>query len=249
MSRTCAAAVVTLIVATAGMVVGQATAFSAVPPQVTGPVVTGSASSSSNVLLFALENNTRPVPDGGFFAFDHPNLAGVSVAFGAIDPTAGDIIVGDGGNATSADLGLHGDVKVFRTDGTEIAHFAPYGISWRGAVNVAVVRTAGAATDEVVTGPGPGGGPDVKVWRWTGSEFAEVASWYAYDPNFAGGVYVAGADGKVVTGPGAGGGPDVRVFAPATSTLLAHANADTARFGAACAWVLGTSTTTASTTS
>ena len=59
-----------------------------------------------------------------------------------------------------------------------------------------------------------------------GADSALLASYFAYDPAFTGGVFVsAGADmnfdglADVVTGAGAGGGPHVKVF-------------DTARMGA-----------------
>jgi uncharacterized repeat protein (TIGR01451 family) len=76
----------------------------------------------------------------------------------------------------------------------------------------------GDGLDEIVTGAGPGGGPHVIVFSLAGGAPTTLASFFAYDPAFAGGVYVAcgdvNSDGRadVVTGAGPGGGPHVRVF-------------------------------------
>src|SRR5260370_33719098 len=65
-------------------------------------------------------------------------------------------------------------------------------------------------------GGGPGGGPHVKVFD--GKTGALLSSFFAYDPNFTGGVYVAAADvngdgrAEIITGAGRTGGPPVRVF-------------------------------------
>ncbi|MDP1794736.1 MAG: hypothetical protein Q8K63_11445 [Acidimicrobiales bacterium] len=68
----------------------------------------------------------------------------------------------------------------------------------------------------IATGPGPGGGPHVALFK--ASDAKTQINFFAYAPSFSGGVDVAlgdlNGDGKleVVTGPGPGGGPHVRVF-------------------------------------
>jgi uncharacterized repeat protein (TIGR01451 family) len=76
----------------------------------------------------------------------------------------------------------------------------------------------GDGLDEIVTGARPGGGPHVRVLSLAGGAVTELASFYAYDPAFAGGVSVACGDidgdglADIVTGAGPGGGPHVRAF-------------------------------------
>jgi len=68
----------------------------------------------------------------------------------------------------------------------------------------------GDGVEDVVTGAGPGGGPHVKMFD--GRTLAEVGSFYAFAPDFGGGVFVAATAGRIAVGAGAWGGPHVRVF-------------------------------------
>jgi hypothetical protein len=44
---------------------------------------------------------------------------------------------------------------------------------------------------ELITGAGPGGGPNVRAFSLAGGVVMEVASFYPFGPAFAGGVSVA----------------------------------------------------------
>jgi hypothetical protein len=72
-----------------------------------------------------------------------------------------------------------------------------------------------AAQPRIITGAGPGGGPDVRVF---GTDGSLKSAFFAYEPAFHGGVRVAtghlNCDGTsmVVTAPGSGGGPNVKAF-------------------------------------
>jgi uncharacterized repeat protein (TIGR01451 family) len=90
-----------------------------------------------------------------------------------------------------------------------------------------LVRTATAGCDvdgdgshEFITGAGAGGGPHVRVFGVAGGVH-ELTGFFAYDPAFTGGVFVACRDltgdgiAEFVTGAGPGGGPHVRVLSAA----------------------------------
>jgi hypothetical protein len=82
--------------------------------------------------------------------------------------------------------------------------------------------------DDIVTGPGPGGGPHVRVFDGLTHQQmpGPIGSFFAYDPSFAGGIFVAAGDvtgdgvADVVTGADAGGGPHVKVFNGATGQVV-----------------------------
>src|SRR5205814_253944 len=87
--------------------------------------------------------------------------------------------------------------------------------------NVLNKTVGGKAYDQIITGAGAGGGPNVSVFD-PQSNYAAVSSFFVYDPRFTGGVRVAGYDpftsattsspGRVVTTAGPGGGADVGTF-------------------------------------
>jgi hypothetical protein len=103
--------------------------------------------------------------------------------------------------------------------------FNAYDPRFRGGVRVATGDITGDGVIDIVTAPGAGGGPDVRVWD--GATGALVQEFNAYDPSFHGGVFVAlgdiNGDGTpdIVTGAGAGGGPHVKVFSGRDGTVLA----------------------------
>jgi hypothetical protein len=144
-----------------------------------------------------------------FLVYDSGFLGGIFVAVGDVD--------GDGVNdiITAPDAGGGPHVKVFAASGQLKSQFMAYDPAFSGGVRVATADVDGDQIDEIVTAPGPGGGPHVKALTDTGEILEQFM---AYDPKFTGGVYVAGADltgeaiDEIVTGPGAGGGPHVRAF-------------------------------------
>ena len=97
-------------------------------------------------------------------------------------------------------------MRVFRPDGTLVREFDAYDPGFRGGVTVAVADLEGTGRADIVTGAGPGGGPNVKVFGPDGSLHA---SFFAYDAGFTGGVHVTCGDRRpslIATGPIAGSG-------------------------------------------
>lgn len=116
---------------------------------------------------------------------------------------------------------LPNDFAAVRPLSGPFGDFEAYAPNFRGGVRLAVGNFDGDKFADIVTAPGPGGGPHIKIFRAVGGP---VRSFFAYEPNFRGGVYVdagnfrdhpsTGADDfdDILTGPGRGGGARVKVF-------------------------------------
>lgn len=118
---------------------------------------------------------------------------------------------------TGAGIGGGPHVRVFTKEGKPlIGGFFAYDKNFRGGVRVAVMDLNGDATQEIITGAGPGGGSHVRVFTKDGK--ALVGGFFAYGQSFRGGVSVATGDvdgdkiKEIITGAGPGGGPHVKIF-------------------------------------
>jgi phosphodiesterase/alkaline phosphatase D-like protein len=167
-----------------------------------------------------------------FFAYDASFRGGVNVAVGDLN--------GDGRLEliTGAGAGGGPHVKAFalnfsagRATTQEVASFFAYAPSFSGGVSVAAGDVNGDGAFDIITGAGPGGGPHVKAFGFGAPAPAlgarqELASFYAYDANFRGGVSVASGNinglgpDEIITGAGAGGGPHVKAFSRSTEGTL-----------------------------
>lgn len=158
------------------------------------------------------QDNTELI---GFYAYSQQFLGGVQIATGDFDGDGKDEIVtapGPGG-------GPH--VRILKIDGSsvvEVVGFYAYSPSFTGGVQIAAGDVDGDGEDELMTAPGPGGGPHVRVLDVSGTSISEMAGYYAYNPNWTGGLDISSgdvaSDGKdeVVTSAGPGAGAHVRIF-------------------------------------
>jgi uncharacterized delta-60 repeat protein len=105
--------------------------------------------------------------------------------------------------------------------------------NFAGTARVATADVNGDGVPDLITGPGPGGGPNVVVTD--GKTGAKIADFNAFETTFTGGVFVAAADlngdgkAEVVVTPDQGGGPVVAVYDGAK--LAAGLSGDAAQVG------------------
>jgi hypothetical protein len=154
-----------------------------------------------------------------FMAYSPAFMGGVFVAAGDLN---GD---GKADIVTGPDQSGGPDVKVFSgATGQVTLEFLAYPAGFLGGVRVAVGDVNGDGTADIVTGAGPGGGPQVEVFN--GANGRLLQSFFALAPQFTGGVYVAAGDvngdgrADIIVGAGAGGGPQVEVFSGANDAIL-----------------------------
>ena len=100
---------------------------------------------------------------------------------------------------------------------TLIKDIMVYGQNFTGGVVTALGDVNHDGIIDLITGPGPGGGPHIKVF--SGVDFSTVIyDFFAFETNFSGGVTVASADingdgySDILVGAGPGGGPRIQIF-------------------------------------
>ena len=137
---------------------------------------------------------------------------------GAIHVGAGDF-EGNGKNSIVTAPGIGGGPHIMVIDpltGAVKSSFFAYNTNFRGGVVVSVGDINGDGIVDIVTGAGPGGGPNVRVFDGTNNQL--ILDFMAYAPTFMGGVSIALGDVNgdvrldIITGAGAGGAPHVKAF-------------------------------------
>jgi hypothetical protein len=155
-----------------------------------------------------------------FFPYPPTFNGGVRVAVGDVNGDGkADIITSPAGGA-----GPH--IQVFDgATGAILQSFFAFSPSFTGGVNVAVGDLNGDCIADIVTGAGAGAGPHVKVFD--GRDMSLLASFFAYDPAFLGGVNVAIGNGNgdgqadVITTAPTTAGSHVKVFDGTSFDLVA----------------------------
>jgi hypothetical protein len=161
---------------------------------------------------------------GSFFAFNPSFTGGVFVAAGDVNGDGRDDVI------VSAGPGGGPHVRVYSGNGGALlGEFYAYSPNFSGGVHVAAGDVDGDGRAEIITGAGAGGGPHVRVFDTPGGVLysGTLGSFFAYNANFRGGVFVAAGDvdgdgrAEIITGAGAGGGPHVRVLRATNGQELA----------------------------
>ncbi len=144
--------------------------------------VGAAAGSTPSVRLY--NENLEPMTDA-FNAYDARFRGGVNVAVGDLDNDGSpDLVAGAGPGG-----GPH--VRAFGTNQAVKMQFFAYAQKFTGGVYVAMGDVDGDGRQEIVTGPGFGGGPHVRVWN----RFAQIKSqFFAFDSKKNAGARVSVGD-------------------------------------------------------
>ena len=179
------------------------------------PVIfAGSGSGSSIVKAFNAETGNL---NFSVAAYASSFTGGVRVAVGDFTNDGyPDVVVapGPGGGPNIRILDGHTGKQIEGPLGS----FWAYDSAFTGGVQIASADVDGDGEADVITAAGPGGGPHVKAF--SGATGKLIASFFAYDAEFDGGITVAAADltgdgkAEVAVGAGEGGGPRVTVYDP-----------------------------------
>lgn len=142
----------------------------------------------------------------GFFVFDDQFSGGTNIVISDInsDGLLEKIIV------------AAGKITIYDSSATIIKEFYPYGNKYKLAVNLALYDINSDGDKEIISAPGLGGEPYIRIFDQQG-RFVNTG-FYAYDKKFRGGVNIAVGDvnhdgeAEIVASTGLGGTSQVKIF-------------------------------------
>src|SRR5207302_1466023 len=175
-------------------------------------VTTADAGGGPDVKIFDADTGELRLE---FFAFDARFTGGVRVAVGDVDGDGVPDIICAAGPGGGPNISVFNGLNGLRLPGP-VGSFFAYDQHFTGGVYVAAGDVNGDGFADIICGADAGGGPNVTIF--SGKDGSRLASFFAYNQNFTGGVRVTAGDvngdGKadVIAGAGPGGGPNVTIF-------------------------------------
>jgi hypothetical protein len=143
-------------------------------------IIVSPASSAAQIYVKGMDMSGNVLKE--FNVYDSNIKSGIKIAAGTFDNDIKDSLVSGSG------AGQPPEVMVFSLVGELNEKFFAYDKNFRGGVNVAAGDIDGDGVDEIITGAGNGGGPQVRIFDASGKV---KGHFFAYDKNFAAEVNVA----------------------------------------------------------
>ena len=158
-------------------------------------IVSPASNGGPNIRIFGKRDGAYVPTIENFFAYNEWLRGSWNIASGDLDADGHADIITAPGILTG---GPH--VRIFHYEGNKIwphiLGFMAYPATFRGGVNIAVGDLLGNGRDEIITAPVAVGGPHVRIFRRLpdGSMTLYHNGFYAYHPEFRGGVSLATGD-------------------------------------------------------